>query len=183
MDEPQKPLSPRYEAFAQLMAAGNMTAADAYAQTYPKASKATANTTGPKVLRMPAVAQRVAELQAEVAARGVRTAAEVAEFCERVIFSPLSVVDENSDLCQEFTRDTLETGGSRGRLRRGDANEGNEESSPPATVIRTKIKMPSKLDAVEKLAKLRGWYQPDRLQLGVDDTLQAWISKQRKRAV
>jgi hypothetical protein len=58
-------LSAKHEAFAVLCAGGRAAGA-AYAEVYPNASKATAETEGPALLRKPQVKARVAELQREV---------------------------------------------------------------------------------------------------------------------
>lgn len=58
-------LSTKHEAFAVLCSGGTAAGA-AYARIYLKASKATAETDGPALLRKPQVKARVAELQASV---------------------------------------------------------------------------------------------------------------------
>lgn len=59
------PLSPKHEAFA-LLCSGGTAAGAAYALIYPKASKATAETEGPALLRKPQVKARVTQLQINV---------------------------------------------------------------------------------------------------------------------
>ena len=59
------PLSARHEAFA-VLCSGGLAAGAAYARIYPKASKVTAETEGPALLRKAQVKSRVAQLQATV---------------------------------------------------------------------------------------------------------------------
>ena len=162
MGATQKPLSSRREAFSQLMAGGNISAAEAYSKVYPKASKASAETMGPRLLRSPAVKARVAELQGKAAEGVVRKIEEVAKFCEDVIFTPLAGLDENSPLVQEVHYEQM----------RGKGSENRET---------VKIKLPSKLDAIDKLAKLRGWYAVEKIQVDAGDPLLAVLARARQR--
>jgi phage terminase small subunit len=58
----------------------------------------------------------------------------------RVIKTPIGEVDEKSDLAQEFQ----------------------------VSEFGTRIKMMSKMDAFEKLAKMLGWYEPDKVEHTVE---------------
>ena len=68
-------LSTKHEAFA-VLCSGGLAAGAAYARVYPKASKATAETDGPALLRKAQVKARVAELQAEAAKEFTMTRVE-----------------------------------------------------------------------------------------------------------
>ena len=52
------------------------------------------------------------------------------------------------------------------------------EADRPALLDLLKIHGPTN---VPKLAKLRGWYAAERLNVDTADTLKAWLGKQRKR--
>lgn len=57
-------LNARHERFAHVVVKNGGNAAAAYREVYPKASRATAETEGPALLRRPQVARRVAQLTA-----------------------------------------------------------------------------------------------------------------------
>lgn len=65
--------------------------------------------------------------------------AEGKRFLADIIRTPIGKVDANSHLCQERTY-----------------IEGQEETS-------VKVKMPSKLDAFDKIARLLGWYAAEKI--------------------
>lgn len=67
---------------------------------------------------------------------------QVLEFLSEAITTPIGEVDETSTLAQEVTRDEI-----------GEK------------VIRTKIKMVGKLDAIDRMAKLLGWYAPQKVEV------------------
>lgn len=129
----------KHEAFAQLVATGEAAGA-AYRQIYPSASAATAETTGPELLRKPQVKARVEELQEAGASKAVFTLATTIEYLEEILVTPIGEVDEGHRLCQELSETSTESGTTR------------------------KVKMPGKLEAIEKLIKLRGWYKPDKVE-------------------
>ena len=136
-------LNPKHEAFAALVAEG-LSAAEAYRQTYPSAKPSTVETTGPQLLRSPQVALRVEELRAiqtkVIEEKFKMGREEVTQFLVDVVKTPIGEVDETHILCQEYT----ETSGVNGTTR--------------------KYKMPSKLDAVEKIIKMGGYYAPEKVE-------------------
>jgi hypothetical protein len=90
--------------------------------------------------------------RAEVASGVVLSLREKRAFLRLVVVTPISDVDEHSILCQEWTHEV--SGGSRGRLRRGQADRGNEVEEEEKTTV--KVKMPGKLDAIRLDAQLAG---------------------------
>ncbi len=133
----------KHEAFAQAVAEG-ASAASAYLSVYG-CSEATAETNGPALLRENTlVALRVSELkaiQAEIINTKFRMSREdVIQGLVEVWKTPIGEIRENHQLCQEYSF----TPGMH-----GDS---------------VKYKMPSKLDALEKLIKMAGWYAPEKIE-------------------
>ncbi len=135
--------NPKHEAFAQAVAEG-LSAAEAHRQAYPGNKPETSETNGPKMLRSAQVALRVEEL------RGVQRAilekefemsrADVLRFLVEVVKTPIGKIDENHPLCQEYA----------------------EQAGPNGVSYR--YKMPSKLDAAEKIIKMAGYYAPEKVE-------------------
>lgn len=150
-----KPLPrPKEEKFAQLMASGEFAAWQAYHEVYPHVQESTSRTEGPAYLRKSHIAARVAELQGMTADATVMTLKEWQEWHTRAMRTPIADIDETSDLAQEVTY--LRVGGPKGKLKRGEAPEGNEvEDKPEETVV--KIKSVCKQQSAAQLAKHFGW--------------------------
>ncbi len=140
----------KHEAFARNVGIHGMSAAEAYRTGWPNCSEATAETTGPKLARDSQINLRIMEFREEAAKRAAEkdflTVEEKRAFLAKIVRTPIGEVDENSDLCQEFSFDVI-GGGARGKLKRGQADEGNEVEELPRE--RLKFKMPSKLDAIK----------------------------------
>ena len=145
-------LSPRHEQFAQKVASG-ASAAQAYRETYPTASTATAETHGPELLRRRQVAVRVDELKgiqrAVVTEEFKVTREDMIRYLHEVLITPVGDIDADHILAQEVTRSR------RVRGRGEDAEEWETE----------KIRMPAKMEAADKLIKMAGWYAPDKGEL------------------
>lgn len=118
--------------------------------------------------------------------------ADLITFLVETIQTPVSTVDSNHRQCQEWTRDELTTSGRRAspatqqktqsktaasaRAGKGSATScATPPSSPPSTgstssaqdapppiLLRSKTKIPSKLDAAKLLAALCGWNAPTK---------------------
>lgn len=134
-----KPIRPvRYELFAQKMATGKLTAKAAYAAIYPDASDATAETTGPKLLRASQVSDRVDYLMGKAAERVVIGLAEVMSLLHEAIVTPMNEIDEHSLLAHKKTVTVTASGAER-----------------------TTVEAMSKKDAIELLGKLSGWFKAE----------------------
>ena len=142
--------NPKHEAFARNVGIKGMSAAEAYRDGWPNASRSRAETAGPELARRSQVKDRISEFREESAARAKEkdflSVEEKRAFLAKIVRTPIGEVDEKSDLCQEFGFDIV-GGGARGRLKRGQADEGNEVEELPRE--RLKFKMPSKLDAIK----------------------------------
>lgn len=129
-----------------------------------------------KLLKTPNV---IAYMEAEQQAMSERSRIkkwQVLEFLSEVITTPIGDVDESSTLCQEYTR--TEIGGPQGQLRRGSYDRGNEVEESPAALL-VKIKMVGKIDAIDRMAKMLGWYAPEKHQLDASDELADLIRETR----
>lgn len=152
----------RQRRFAELIVSGE-TAKTAYFGAFPRCrSPKTAETEGCKLLKNPKVAAFIKELRGEVAelvkSNLVAEKSEALEFLTKVLRTPIGEIDKTSVLGQEFTVDQI-----------------NEE------VIRTKVKMPDKLRAIERMAKMLGWDEAEKHQHEAGDALASLIASIRRR--
>lgn len=172
----------KHEAFAQAVAVGGKSATAAYRKVYG-AKGPTCEQRGSKL--MVKVKSRLEELRANanrIAAEKLNlTQEEVLQYLARVVRTPVGEVDETSDLCQEWTRDELAVGGQQGKLKQGNLPEGNEKSSASALILKTKVKMPNKLDAIKRVAAMCGWNAPQKVEgsltVGVSPVVEEAVSK------
>ncbi|GAT35608.1 phage terminase, small subunit [Terrimicrobium sacchariphilum] len=151
--ESQEKLNDRQRKFAELIV-GGATAKAAYFEAFPRCrSEKTAETEGSKLLKNPKVASFIEALRWEVAENAksdlVATRQEVLEFLTEVIRTPAGMVDEEHKLCQSFK-----------------FTEGMRE-----------IKIPPKLQAAERLAKMLGWDVPEKKVVEAGDTLTEFLEK------
>lgn len=146
----------RHERFCQAIVSG-MAAAPAYVAAGYKEDRSHAA----KLATKSHIVARIEELNTKVAEAVGFTKAEGLKFLADVIRTAVGNVDETSPLCQEVTRDEL--GGAQGQLKRGNADRGNELEND--TIIRTKVKLPSKLEAYREIAKTLGWYAAEQHDL------------------
>ena len=122
----------RHERFCQLVAAGGEKT-EAFCQVYPRARNWKPKCRWNRSSAMAAkLADRIRELQAVSARETIATRTEIAEFLTRIIRTPIAQLDVASPLAQEQ-----------------DAKAG-------------RFKMPSKLEAADKLAKLMGYYEQEK---------------------
>lgn len=139
------PDDPRHQRFADLILRG-MSLVDAYLAAGFTCSKRSARTASARLRQNPQVDAYIKAVQTTAAAGAVMERREAMEFLTRNVRTPVGEIDEESDLAQEVTRDEV-----------------GEET------IRTRIKMPGKIDAIDRLAKMLGWYEPEvqKVQLEV----------------
>lgn len=102
------------------------------------------------------------ELQEASANDTVMTLQELKEFLTAAKRTSIEDIGPDHPLCQEYTVDQV-GGGTRGKLKRGQADEGNEVETPE--VHRIKTKAVCKIKAVDMLAKLQGWYAPKKVEI------------------
>jgi hypothetical protein len=97
------------------------------------------------------ICQRVAELKAAQSQKSELSRDQLREFLTEVILTAAGKVDEQSRLCQSY------------------------KVTPEVREIR----MPDKLRAVEQLAKLCGWNEPEKLEHGASNELTELLAKMR----
>jgi len=141
----------RHERFVRSMMAG-FNATDSYEYAGYKRDKKRAC----QLSHHPEVMARIAELRNTLEQTTLLDLNKMLVYLEQVILTPAGEVDVRSRLCQEFAQ--TERAGT--------------------TTLR--VKMPSKMDAVEKLIKLRGWYAPEKVAMEAGDTLGDLLAKIRK---
>lgn len=150
----------KHEAFAQAVAEGVSGTAAYREHIAEDGTKTDACMTGAsRLLADEKVKLRVAELRTsfrEVLEHklGVRQET-IGRFLVSVIDTPVDEVVPNSPLAQEIKR-------SRKVVGRGEEAEEWEVEQ---------IKTPAKLDAVEKLAKMAGWYEPEKQEVNVTGSI------------
>ena len=149
--------NPRHERFAQLVAEGR-TQADAYRDAFPLSRKWKDSAIHPKASHLSdKVGTRVRELQEELAKRSVIQKEEVVKFLSDVVRTPIGEVGPDSPLAQAY-----ESG--KGGVR---------------------VSFVSKLAAIEQLAKLLGWYAPQKVEQEVrfapDEAVAARIGEELAR--
>lgn len=126
----------RHERFAQLVVAGYSQSA-AYRKVYPASKSWKPDSLHSKASELAGkVSARVKELQAEGASQAIASKTELATFLTSIIRQPVGDVDETHQLAQEVI----------------------------ATEKMRRVKMPDKLGAVEKLARLMGYNEPDKIE-------------------
>ena len=155
-------LTPEEERFCQLIAKGVFSNYSCYLQVHPTVQTSTARTESSKLLTKPNIQQRIEWYRAEARKNVVHDITESILWCKRVIETPVGYVDDESPLAQEVQREEIEMGGSRGQLKRGQAESGNEESGPAATLVKVKVKMPDKMRAQQHLDALLGHTKADK---------------------
>ena len=111
----------------------------------------TADVQAAKLVVRGSICERVAELKEAQSQKSELSRDRLREFLTEVILTPAGNVDEQSRLCQSYkvTSDVRE------------------------------IRMPDKLRAVEQLAKICGWNEPDKFEHGADDELTELLIKLR----
>lgn len=175
--------NPKHEAFAQAVACGDTPTA-AYRKAYG-AKDATCEQRGCRLAADIKVKSRIAELKERANDIAEKKAdfgkEELIRYLVETLQTPVGDVDESHRLCQEHTVDVIDTGGQRGKLKRGQADEGNEVATPEATVIRTKVKMCGKIEAARLLAQVCGYLAPQKvegnLNLGVPQSVEDAVKK------
>lgn len=143
--EPGQPLAhPRHEAFCQAIAEG-LTAVSAYRRevsdecTYESAMQAASKLMADFNIRSRVDELRVSFEELLVKRLGVRQET-LARYLLDVIETPVADVHKGHKLCQEYQYSEHQHG------------------------VNEKTKMPSKLEAVEKLVKMAGWNAPEKVE-------------------
>lgn len=107
---------------------------------------------------------RIAALRAPEKESTLRRKDDNLRFLCEVIATPISEIGPDSPLCVEYTEEVI-AGGSRGKLKRGNAPSGNETVGE--TILRRKVKKSDPLRALEIYNRMLGHNEPDRTEIEV----------------
>lgn len=146
-------LSPRHEKFAQLVASGE-PAGRAYEKCGYDSRGASADAQAARLIRTAKVAARIAEIRKQCDELCTMSKEEAIDFLVECIRKPIGEIDTAHRLAQEYQEPGEHSGG--------------------------RIKMPAKLDALDKLAKLCGWYAPEKKEI-TGDAFAAMLAELRAR--
>lgn len=135
--------NPKHEAFAQALASGAPASRAYRLHVAFRCTSKTADEKGSRLAALGKVRARVLELRALLAQKAdehfVASKLEVLAFLTRVVWTPVGVVDEASELAQ----DVIHCGHSL---------------ADGTSLARRRIKMVSKLHAIDLMARIQGWY-------------------------
>lgn len=146
-----KKLNPRQEKFAQLYVdTGNATQSYRDAGYQPKTDR-TAEVSAHNLLRNPKVEKRVEELRKKASDKSELTRDDIVRFLCDVVRTPID----------EIVRTALDDGAPTSPLLQ-------EVSSGK---FGTTYKMPGKMDAIKELNRMLGNYEPEKINLSVEDEL------------
>lgn len=134
-DDPLKDLNARQRRFVQFVADG-MPAGQAYTRAGYFSKGAAADTGASRMLRNVQVAAAVDALRAQANEDCRWKRKRAMDYLVDILETPIAQVSPNHPLCQEFQAATARSG--------------------------AKIKMPGKIDAIRELARMCGWYEPER---------------------
>lgn len=134
----------RHEKFAQLVAAGG-TYADSWLEACPNSRatrKSAEQSAARNVKQYPEIAERIAELKANLEAKGLITREELLAFYVDVLKASPSEASKESPLCE---------------LKMSKAGE--------------YYAFPCKMKAADSIKKMLGWDEPEKIEHGVSDPL------------
>ncbi len=146
----KRKLNPRQEKFCQLFHdTGNAT--KSYEEAY-QAATLTAGSNAYRLLQNDGIKKRLEELHGETQELCTMSRAELLDFYVEAIQTPVGSVTPGSRLCEEKTVS----------FRKGGDDETEEVE---------KIKAVSKIAAGREVARLCGYNEPEKKQIGLDDDL------------
>ncbi len=154
----------KHEAFAQAVANGS-TGVQAYrSEISDKCTTKSAMEQASVLLSDLNIASRVEELQKKardtLEKRLGWSKEKAVAYLVEVLETPVGELHNMHRLTNEMTVENR--GGSRGKLYRGNAPEGNEQQSEDVEVV--KLKGISKADAMKQLAAMAGWNEPEKIE-------------------
>jgi len=130
---------------------------DAYLKAYPKSAKKSAEAAGSRLLSNVKVQQEVARLQKQVEEKSVLTRLEKRQFLARVVRADIASLDRSSDLVDEWSETTTQSGGSE------------------------KIKMVSKATAIQIDNRMAGHEAPEKVELTASEGLISLLRSRHKQ--
>lgn len=154
-------LNIRQQRFAEFVVAGESDVQAYIKAGYTKSIK-NAEANAWRVKDNDGVKALIAKLRQPQTKAALRKKEDNLRFLAEVIGTALDDIGPDSPLCTECTTDFI-AGGSRGKLKRGQADHGNEVAGPD--IIRRRVKKPDPLRAIELYSKLLGHFEPDRVEV------------------
>ena len=182
--KPAKPAKPRpltvqQERFCEFIAAGvNQT--EAYIKAGYRVSREVAKVNACRMLTKANVEAKIAELRKPQTEQALRSKDENLRYLASVIETAIRDIGPDSPLCVEYVEEVI-AGGSRGQLKRGQAPSGNEVTEPP--VLRRRVKKPDPLRAIELYCRMRGHFEPDRVEVDVGEKTLITIKERAQQMV
>ena len=158
-------LNQRQERFCELVVAGR-PATQAYIEAGYKVSTKAAEASASRLLRNVKAKQKISELSEPRTEQALLKKEDNLRWLAGCITTPINQIDGNSPFVTEYSQEQI-AGGRQGQLKRGQAPSGNEKNDPP--IIRTKIKKCDPLRAIEIYSKLRGHFEPDRIEVDLGE--------------
>lgn len=147
-------LNDRQRLFAQHLVSG-MAAGRAYEKAGYDARGHVADSAAERLLSNVDVAKHIEELRAESRQSSRIDKARAIEILCDIIETPIGEIDKDHMLAQEYQGPTEHAG--------------------------AKIKMPAKMDAIRELAKMLGFYAPEKVAVGVTSDLASLMAELRER--
>lgn len=151
-------LNVRERKFVDLYLAGRPAGRAVEEAGYTTTTVGSSDVLGSELIRKPKIAAVILRDRKLAAEAAQLQRWEIVGFLCDVVRTPVGQVDEQSNLAQEVTRDEI-----------GEA------------LVRTKIKMPAKLDAVKQLCAMLGWNAPEKVEIDATDKLACLLKSIRTK--
>lgn len=152
----------KHEKFAQLVAVKEANPTTCYKACGYKAEGHSAEAAASRLMRNDEVATRIAFLRKKTADSFDIKRSDLAKHLWMAIVTPASHIDKDSPLSQEYTEEFI-AGGTRGKLKRGNAPSGNETTGD--LILRRRVKGMGKVESARLLCEMLGWKEPDRVEI------------------
>ena len=147
----ERPISDRMRRLCELVVSG-MPAGRAYERAGYATHGPAADQNASKLLRIPKVARYLELLRDDAKMKAAMDRDELVKYLVAVLKTPVGVLTEKHELCQEWSVD--QSGGM-------------------------KVRMPSKLAAAKQLADIMGWNRPQEVKVDLSDKLADIIRRVR----
>lgn len=143
-------LTEKQKEFARLLVEGKLSKADAYRKAFKckDMKQATASKAASRLSKNVEIQRYMDTLNAQLDKSTVLTKQQRMEWLSRVVTTPISEIDNTSELCQEYSMD--ENG--------------------------IKYKMPSKITAIQELNKMDGAYTPQKMEVDAGENFMSLLA-------
>lgn len=169
----KRPLNIRQQRFAELVVSG-MPATKAYMEAGYSQDPRIAEAHACRLVENGGVKTLIAKLRAPQTKAALRKKEDNLRYLAEVIVATLNDIGPDSPICVEYVEDFI-AGGRRGKIKRGNAEQGSEVAGPD--IIRRRVKKPDPLRAIELYSKLLGHFEPDRVEVEAGPKTLLWIKE------